>query len=289
MQASWPIARARRRLNDPSSDGRYSDADMLDALSTVCDQLMRDILFPDCHVTTQTVPFVQAYQLPEFLEIHAVYIQGRLCPPVPSKDVLEGNQILVYDQGGGFQGSPAGAPPIGGAGPSGNTGVFCPKWTVQTPAAFPNANEFSDCLWPAPSTGPWQTQNRPMVAIEGGYLIIVPAPSTGPVVINGEVQDNIDIRGVLPHEQVTDIDQSLWFPKSCLSPLAWGIVQECLFSDATQMGMTRFSAANQKYTQEKNQRRTDAKVYKNAFSIDQPKMITGRQYWNGQIRRQGSF
>ena len=288
MQASQVIALARRRLNDPSSDGRYSNDDMLDFLSSACDQLMRDILFPDCHITTQTIPYVQAYQLPELLEIHAVYVQGLLCPPAPNKDALEGNQILVFDDNPNFCGSGA-APPIGSDGPSGNTGQLSPKWTVQTPGTFPNANHFSDCVWPAPSTGPWQTQNRPQIYVEGGFLGIVPAPASGPVVINGEVQDNIDLRGVLPHEQVVDLDQNLWFPMSCRSPLAWRTVYECLFSDATQMGMQRATLANQQYEREKNQRRTDAKVYKNAFNIDQPKMITGRQYWNGQIRRQGAF
>ena len=157
MLASDVIALARRRINDPWTDGRYNTSDMLDFLTAGCDQLMRDILFPECRVTFATVANIQEYQLPEVIDYpRAVYVDGRLCPPAPSMDVLEGNALLYYDQR-----SMAGPPVRGGGGPSGNVGQYAPVWTTQTPAAFPAATELNQYVWPAPTTQPWSVCNRP--------------------------------------------------------------------------------------------------------------------------------
>lgn len=287
MRAAEVIALARRRINDPWQDGRYNTSDMLDFLTSACDQLMRDILFPECRVTFATTPNIQEYILPEIQDYpRAVYVSGQLCVPAPDMSVLEGQALLIYDQSG------MGGPPVpGGGGPSGNVGSFCPKWTIQTPQDFPGATELSQCQWPVPTTAPWSPYNRPMFYLNGGVIGFVGAPANGPAVINGEIQNNVDIRVVLPHPAVVDIEQPLWFPRSCRSPLANYIVAECRFSEETQQATSLGTLAMQRYTQEKNQRRTDVKVIKNAGHIDQPKMITGRRYGsqNGQIIRQGSF
>lgn len=287
MLASDVIALARRRINDPWSDGRYNTSDMLDFLTAACDQMMRDILFPECRVTFATIPNMQEYQLPEIIDYpRAVYVDGRLCPPAPSMDVLEGNALLYYDQR-----SMAGPPVRGGGGPSGNVGQYAPVWTTQTPASFPAATELNQCVWPAPTTQPWSVCNRPSFYMNGGFMGIVPAPNSGPNVINGEIPNNVDVRVVLAHPVVDDIEMTLWFPRSCRSALSHYIVAECRFSEETQGAMQLGTLAKQNYEREKNQRRSDVLVIKGAGSIDQPKMITGRQYraFNGQISRQGSF
>ena len=284
MNAADVIGLARRRINDPDTDGRWSTADMLDFLSAGCDQLMRDILFPDCRITTPSVPNLQEYQLPDTLEIHAVYLDGRLCVPAPDKDILEGNPTLYYDQRGMGP-----IPPAGSAGPLANQGSYVPRWTIQSPAAFPTANSFSTMVWPAPTANPWSTGQRPTFYVEGGFIGFVPAPSNGPPVINGVLENNIEIRCALPHEQVVDIEQPLWFPITCRSPLAQYVVAECRFSEATQISTALATQALQRYTKEMSQRRTDAKVFRNAHNMDQPRMITGRQYWQGQIKRVGPF
>jgi hypothetical protein len=317
MQAAQPISLARRWIDDPTTSGRWTTGDMLDELTSACKQLMRDILFPECRITTETYPNIQRYTLPEIIEIHAVYVQGQLAVPAPSIDTLEGDQLQIWDQTSeqgygpsyaygstpwpyplppypGYTPPPPGPPPTfgpvpGGAGPSGNTGAFAPKWTVQTPAMFPGGDEFSQYVWPAPITVPWQGGQRPRYAIEGGSILIVPAPATGPIIINGEIQNNLDIRCVIPHETVVDLDQNLWFPSNCASALARWIVADLLFADETQIGQARATLALQRYEREKNQQRTDANVYRGARSQNAPKVITGRQYWRGQIHRTGPF
>lgn len=263
----------------------------MEFLASACQQLMRDILWPECRVTTATIPNLQKYQLPEIIDVIAVYLQGRLCIPT-TKSIMEGNAIGKWDDGSIYQyGGPQYPPVPGNDGPQGNTGYYAPQWTVQTPAQYPQANTYGGGYgsWPVPTGAPWNCGSRPSFYLEGGFIGFVPTPNAGPVIINGEVQNNIDIRCILPHPDVVDEEMNLWFPESCLSPLAWNMNEQMGYSDNSQTSMGRAQYAATKYEREKNQRRTDIKVYTNARNQDNPKMITGRQYWNGQIIRQGPF
>jgi hypothetical protein len=271
---------ARRRVNDLSANGRWSDASFMDFLTAAQTQLIRDILFPECRLTTATVPYIQEYQLPEIIAPGAVYLQGRLCVPTDIA-TMEGRQIGKWDQTG--EGA---VPPQPSGGPSGNIGRFSPKWTLATPSSFPEADSLDQCRWPVPSAAPWESGNRPACYVSGGYLGFVPAPSTGPVVINGTPVDNIDFRCVMTPPPIGDLNDTLWFPWSTRSPLAWRICVECAYSDETQISADRRNFAVQMYNQEKNQVRTDLQIFKEMGAPAGPKFNTGRRHWaRGGFRR----
>jgi hypothetical protein len=255
---------------------------MLTFLNPALDQLLRDIQFPAARLLGSTCPNVGQYlDLPEIITPYRLYVQGRLCIP---SDVatLEGHQIGKWDATG-F----GAAPPCGSGGPSGNIGQFAPKWSVVTPAAFPQANNLSACMWPAPDASPYHYTQPPRYFIEGGVLNIVPAPSQGPVIINGEAVPNIDFRAVIPHVLVTDLNDTLWFPKRCESALAWQLLIECSFSDGSQISAEQRNFAVQMYAQQKKDLRNEIKMLNELQAPSGPKINTGRRQWRRGGHRVG--
>lgn len=60
-------------------------------------RVVKKVLWPDCWLTTETVPFQQEYTSLPVLQVHAVYVGGQLASPT-DRATLEGRQIGVYSQ-----------------------------------------------------------------------------------------------------------------------------------------------------------------------------------------------
>lgn len=275
-------------MNDPEEDGRWSDETLMDFLTVSNDQLIRDIRFPEARFTTNTIPFVQAYQMPEIIEPTRLYVGGRIAIPT-DRDTLEEVQTGDWDQSSQLEG---GLPPLtGSAAPVGTTGCFAPQWTVATPAAFPAANSFNSFCWPAPETLGWSCGMRPKWFVDSGYIVIIPTPNAAPPLdALGNPTSNIELRALIPPDPITDINQVLWFPRSCVSPLAWHVVLQCAFSDATQITADQRNFAQQEFEKEKNQRRQDVALLFEAHGQNGIKFDTQRRYQQGRkVLRGGSI
>lgn len=279
-RASDAVTSCRDKVNDPLASGRYSNAQMLRWLTESSDQLMRDIGFPWCRFTTQTVPNVQTYQLPELVEPQRVYVQGRLYPTT-ERDTLEGVQIDQWDQSGY-----GAAPVLGSAAPSGSGGSFVPQWVVQTPASLPESNSFLPCV-PTTLTVPWHCGARPQSMFDSGYLMLIPAPANGPPIINGVPVDNLEVLAIATPDAVTDLNQVLWFPRSCVEVLAWHMTVQCAFSDETNISAERRNFAVQMYEKKMKERRVDVKRLTEGPGSFGANMDTGRRYWAGRRIRRG--
>ena len=218
MQASDVLGDARAILNEPSTSGRFSDANLLAYLSIASKELTRELRVPDSRMWFSTVSGVQEYQLQEVLRIYRVYYAGELLPrtDIPT---LEGYQIQLYDN------SAQGAGPAGGI-LSGVPTLYytsvAPQWSsapiTGTPAMDGGGSSFAQ-----PYSQSWYPGRRPVYYIRGvGNLGIVPAPA-------GAVPVAIDC--VRQPPQIVNITQVLTLPDITREALMYKVLALAYQSD----------------------------------------------------------
>ena len=274
MYHADPITLARSLLNDvPHAAGtRFSDPTLLNFLGTVQEEITRDVRFPAARISAGTQPNIQEYQLPDtVIEIFSVYVNGQLVVP-SDLPTIEGHQIQVYDQGslGGTNVQTAGS-----GGPTGTAGTFTPRWNVQPPSAYPVTN--NGC-WPAPDAQTWSTGMRPRWYRRGGYLGIIPAPNSGPPVVNGIPQNNLVIDCVMLPDDPLNLTDLSWFPRLYKKALAMGIVYYAKFSDDTQSTKESRNEAKQSYMEQVGKLRMWAAGFK-GDAPDGPRYTSNRPFY----------
>lgn len=84
-------------VKDIAPDLSATDNKLLNFLDAAVRRMAKKILWPDCWMTTQTVPGQQEYQSLPVLQVNAVYVGGQLCTPT-DRATLEGRQIGLYSQ-----------------------------------------------------------------------------------------------------------------------------------------------------------------------------------------------
>ena len=276
MQASEIISAARALLND-TTGGRWTNTTLLQFLTMTARELMRDVKWPPATITGWTIAGLQEYQLPdEMIHTYSVYLFGQLCTQT-TIETLEGHQIQRYDQSG-----MSGTQSPGSGGPSGNTGNYAPRWTIQPPADYPVSNVWG---YPRPDAQGWSGGQPPRYYFRGGYIGFVPAPANGPALDgNGNPIPNITIYGAILPMQVLELEQRLFFPDLFSEALEWGVVCKCKFSDDTQSTKESRTFALEQYTMQAGKLRMWSKNYQG----DEPdgiKMTTDRQLWPGRKQR----
>lgn len=84
-------------LNQICPDLQATDAAKLNFIDRANKRLVKDVLWPDCWMTTETIVNQQEYQTLPVLKVHAVYVAGQLATQT-TKAIMEGRQIQLYDQ-----------------------------------------------------------------------------------------------------------------------------------------------------------------------------------------------
>lgn len=237
MTVAEIVTLARQLLNDPSPNGRWSDATLINFADRASKKIMRDVLFPAVRLLASTIGGIQEYQLPTgVLQVNSVYVNGQLAVPtdIPT---LEGHQIQQYDQN--LYGPSYAQTQPGSGGPPGANGPFAPKWVVQPNAAYPVQNSWSGS---APNAQPWGWNQRPRYYWRGGWIGLVPAPSNSGQ--NGVA--NLCVDGVMLPDTLTTLVQVTWFPEHFVEALAWKVVEFAKYSDDTATtAQSRLYAAQQ--------------------------------------------
>lgn len=265
------VTQARRLLNDPSAQGRWSDASLISFTDEAQQLLTRDVEFPQSRLTAPTIVNQQEYATPDLLNVYRVYLAGQLLVPT-TKQILEGHQTQEYDQGLDSGIMQPGIQTPGSGGPPGTQGSFTPAWNIQSPEAYPVANAWGS---PAPDAQPWFTGQRPRYYFDGGVIGFVPAPSS-------IVTMCIDCLRV-PDPLANLIDITI-FPYNFRTAMVWKVVEFAKFADNDQTASEQRMYASQMYEKEMRKLRTTYKFYA-GDAPRMPKMFTNRTlYQKGNVR-----
>lgn len=125
---------------------------------------------------------------------------------------------------------------------------------------------------------------RPRYYYYGGYLVLINAPANGPQVIDGQVINNIDIRAVIGHPTVSDVNDELLYPEHFESMLMWGVVHLARMSDEDSTSQKRAEAFDMRGEKIKDNRIWVAQY--GAAGSQGPRVETGRGRWRGRSGRQ---
>lgn len=104
-------------------DLQQLDGTLLNFIDRANKRLVKDVLWPDCWMTTQTIVNQQEYQTLPVLKVHAVYVAGQLATQT-TQAIMEGRQIQLYDQDPN--------PNQGFIGPTASTGFVQASGTITT-------------------------------------------------------------------------------------------------------------------------------------------------------------
>jgi hypothetical protein len=193
MNGSEIIFRLRNLSGELDPNGRFPDTSLYDHINSAQDAISDDIEWPRGRWSANTVITpapVGTYQLPEIVKLLRLYVNGQ---PVPAttKDLIEGNQIGLYDDTG--------------------TG-YNPQWTQQAATAYPVTVLRG---WPRELV-PWVPGRAPEYFREGANITLVPKPSNVvPMVI-----DVVDAPPILV--QGTDVSV---FPRRFKDCLCWKSIE----------------------------------------------------------------
>lgn len=265
MQVQNCTALARILLDDPSSNGRWSDAAMIGFYNEAQQNILRDVEFPPSYLTTQTVTNQQEYSTPELVKVYTVYLAGQILVPT-TLAAVEGHQTQDYDQGldSGIP-QPATQTP-GSGGPAGTQGGYTPAWNVTPPSVYPVANSWGG---PSPDAQMWAAGQRPRWYYRGGSLGIIPAPAGVYTLVIYALQ--------VPPDAANLTDASP-FPNNFRQAIAWKMCELAKFSDDGDRAAEGRTYAAQKYEFEMRKLRTNRKQYDG----DQPRMPKPRTYRRGR-------
>ena len=292
MLASEILGPARVLAKDPQP-GTYSDAALCGQLDLVCLDIMDRVKFPFASISTPTIANQQIYVLPETpLDDGnmSVYLNGQLLTKT-SRMTLQGQEIGYFDQRG--QGTQA----PGAAGPTYNAGMYTPLWLVQPPTVFPIANAQGS----RPFAGPWGGYGYPpRYFLEGGNLVIVPAPSmSAPLDPFENPIPNLTIYMAISNaylgpytwngtytqpKTLTSGGDRIWFPNNFKNALVWNLVHRIAQADNTQMSEAAKQTASQEARDQVSELRFWAESYKSDNRI---KMQTNRGRVIGRWNRRG--
>jgi len=277
MLAKEPISNARSLLND-TTGGRWSERTLMNFLTMTQRELMRDVKWPPARLVTNSVAGQQEYVLPDsIIRIYSVYIKGQLYTET-RLDTLEGHQIQQYDQRGFGTQAP------GSGGPSGNAGMFVPRWTVQPPMTTPNGNSWG---YPRPDAQAWSSGSPPRYYLknQGGSIGFIPIPFNGPDLdIDGNPIPDITIDCVISPKPILALTQRIWFPDIFDQALIWGIVEKAKYSDDTSSTKESRTFARERYVEQTGKLRMWASNY-TGDSAQGPKMQTNRNLYPGRKLR----
>jgi hypothetical protein len=215
--ASDVISDWRTILNEPSTSGRFTDANALSYLNIANKELIREIRFPESRCWFNTTTGVQEYELNEMLRILRCYYAGE---SVPRTDIptLEGYQIQMYDN------TAQGAGPGGGI-PSGVPTLYytsvAPQWSSAQSQGAPGISGGSTSF-AQPYSQSWYPGRRPVYYVRGGNLGIVPPPGgTVPIVLDCIRQPS----------QIMDDSTALTLPDICRQALMFKMGALAYLSD----------------------------------------------------------
>ncbi len=250
------VTRARRLLNEPSTNGRFSDTAMIGFCDDASKYLNRDILFPDARYVIPTVANQQEYSMDPFpLRVDRVYLNGQLLVPVDGGiNTMEGHQIGLYDQTA--QGS---VQAIGGGGPPGQQGSYMPQWIAAAPVGYPYAsNSYGGS---APTGLPFSPGMRGRYYWRGGVIGVEQIPNT-----SGEL---LVIEGILMVPVLTALTQYTMFPDTWALALAWKICEFARYSDDSDRAAEARNYAAQQY----DILMRDARMWNRRRDGDQPRTM----------------
>ncbi|MGH7745687.1 MAG: hypothetical protein ACREQ5_12995 [Candidatus Dormibacteria bacterium] len=269
MLTSDVVTFCRSLINDPSSQGRWSDATLINFYNQAQQCLLRDVRFPQSRAIGSTVSNQQEYPIPDIIEIYRVYLAGQLAV-VTTLETIEGAQVQLWDQGFNT-GVQQQAPPSGSGGPPGVVPGFSPSWIVQQSEQYPFQNVWGT---PAPDAQAWAAGQRPRYYLRGGSLGLVPTPGNIVSLV-------IDCLRVLPDS--AHLTDESFFPLNFREALAWKMAEFAQFSDADSSAAGRAQYAMQKYEQRMKQHREDIERM-NGIEPRMPKFFSRRN-----LLRQGQF
>lgn len=213
LQLQDILTTARYLVDEPSPQGRFADAEMINYVNMATIQTMLKVEWPEATYwwITDGVQGGQylELQLPEMYSVQRVYVAGQLAVPtdIPT---LEGDQIGEYQQYGS---------------------TMSPAWTQAPFTGYPVANFQSS---PAFASLPYFQGQRPGFYFRGGALGLVPPPTSG-------VKVSID---VFPAPNVlAQYTDYTFFPQMFKEALAYKTLQYAYFADQTDEGNSRSTQA----------------------------------------------
>jgi hypothetical protein len=213
------VARVRIQTAEPNPR-RWTDAYLLQLINDAQRAISLRLDFPRETMTIPTVVDQREYQVTELVKIWAVYIQS---PDGSQQELygtdistLQGDLLQQYDNTSGTQ---VGAP------------IQSPQWLTQAPQLFPVASTQIGG-W-VPTKLPYQNnvQNsaqRPCYYLRGGYIGVLPPPSTNTSTIN------IDCVPKPPDLQT--LQNASIFPDTFINALKWKVVADCRDADNDAQG-----------------------------------------------------
>lgn len=202
-------------LAEPSTTGRWSDADLATMINRSIKDLGLELNWPEGTTTLTTSIGVTEYTLPEISQILRVYVAGQ--PIVPTDiPTMGGDQIKLFDQ---------------------TAASFGPQWNTQVNTVYPAT---SDTGYPYPSGIPVMAGGRPLYYLRGGNIGFVPPPA-------GAYTVSIDI--VAHHPDLLVSGAKSLFPSECQSALAWKTCMYAHFADNRDDAALKLQVAKGEYEQ----------------------------------------
>jgi hypothetical protein len=169
------LASARMKYGVPSTSNRWNDANLLQALNDACDDIAKEVDFPEATIPITTVAGVGMYPCPDVVKLLRCYLiqNGVFGTPLPGTDIptLEGDILQIYDQSSGeIQGAPTNTPQFMAEQPQNYPLTNSPVGQSTVPTALPYFSVTAGA-------------QRGMCFLRGGYVCVVPAPAASGLIL----------------------------------------------------------------------------------------------------------